>query len=252
MESGPCPQRALKKGVRRLTDLEKQASFSRGQTKTKLKKADCPLPSGSSKFFCRPLEFFRCFFIWSTTARCAVSGAPGRARLTGRRTGCLALLVPMLLSGGHGNEDFRYRPCGVRPSASTTWPISSTSPLFQANDTYPPYNIERSGEDQYRITLALAGFAPEDVTITAEQNMLTVEGSKARKDETRISVSGHLGASVPARLQPRRLRAGQKRLVRERAADHRTGARDSRGDEAAPHRHQRRQRSAQIDQQKAA
>ena len=58
------------------------------------------------------------------------------------------------------------------------------SSLRQAtDDNYPPYNIERSSEDHYRITLALAGFAPEDVSLTAEQNTLTIEGKKAGKDE---------------------------------------------------------------------
>jgi molecular chaperone IbpA len=44
-------------------------------------------------------------------------------------------------------------------------------------DNYPPYNIERT------IALALAGFTPEELTITAEQNVLTVEGHKAEKGE---------------------------------------------------------------------
>ena len=48
-------------------------------------------------------------------------------------------------------------------------------------DNYPPYDIERTGEDNYRISLAVAGFSPEEITITAEQNMLTVEGRKAAK-----------------------------------------------------------------------
>jgi molecular chaperone IbpA len=61
---------------------------------------------------------------------------------------------------------------------------------FQANDTYPPYNIERAGEDQYRISLALAGFSPDEVTITAEQNVLTVEGSKTQKPETEYLYQG--------------------------------------------------------------
>jgi molecular chaperone IbpA len=61
---------------------------------------------------------------------------------------------------------------------------------FQANDTYPPYNIERAGEDHYRISLALAGFSPEEVTITAEQNVLTVEGTKAQKAETEYLYQG--------------------------------------------------------------
>ena len=50
-----------------------------------------------------------------------------------------------------------------------------------AADGYPPYNIERTGEDTYRISLALAGFMPEDISVTAEQNVLTVEGRKAEK-----------------------------------------------------------------------
>jgi molecular chaperone IbpA len=50
-----------------------------------------------------------------------------------------------------------------------------------AEDSYPPYNIERTGEDTYRISLALAGFTPDQVTITAEQNVLTVEGARPQK-----------------------------------------------------------------------
>jgi molecular chaperone IbpA len=61
---------------------------------------------------------------------------------------------------------------------------------YQANDTYPPYNIERADDDHYRITLALAGFSTDEVTITAEQNVLTVEGSKAQKPETEYLYQG--------------------------------------------------------------
>lgn len=60
-----------------------------------------------------------------------------------------------------------------------------------AGDNYPPFNIERRGEDSYRITLAVAGFRPDDLDITAQQNLLVVQGKK-RDDE----VSGemlHLG-----------------------------------------------------------
>ena len=52
-----------------------------------------------------------------------------------------------------------------------------------AEDNYPPYNIERLGEDSYQISLALAGFSPDEITITAEQNVLTVEGRKADKEQ---------------------------------------------------------------------
>jgi len=52
-----------------------------------------------------------------------------------------------------------------------------------AEDSYPPYDIARTGENHYRISLALAGFTPDQVTITAEQNVLTVEGAKPQKAE---------------------------------------------------------------------
>jgi molecular chaperone IbpA len=45
-------------------------------------------------------------------------------------------------------------------------------------DNYPPYNIERTSEDHYRITLAVAGFGVQDIAVTAEQNALTIEGKK--------------------------------------------------------------------------
>ena len=53
----------------------------------------------------------------------------------------------------------------------------------RTEDSYPPFNIERLGEDRYRIALALAGFSPGEITITAEQNVLTVEGRKSDKDQ---------------------------------------------------------------------
>lgn len=52
----------------------------------------------------------------------------------------------------------------------------------QGGDNYPPFNIERRGDDSYRITLAVAGFKPEELDITAQQNLLVVKGSKAEPD----------------------------------------------------------------------
>ena len=52
-----------------------------------------------------------------------------------------------------------------------------------ADDNYPPCNIERVGEDRYQISLALAGFSPDEIAITAEQNVLTVEGRKTEKQQ---------------------------------------------------------------------
>lgn len=49
-------------------------------------------------------------------------------------------------------------------------------------DNYPPYNIEKTGEQTYRITLAVAGFALEDITITARPNQLLVAGKRQPKE----------------------------------------------------------------------
>jgi molecular chaperone IbpA len=50
-------------------------------------------------------------------------------------------------------------------------------------DNYPPYDIEKTGENSYRITMAVAGFAPEDITITAQPNLLVVSGRKQSQDD---------------------------------------------------------------------
>lgn len=52
-----------------------------------------------------------------------------------------------------------------------------------SEDHYPPYNIERLGDDSYQISLAVAGFGPDDIAVTAEQNVLTIEGQKPEKEE---------------------------------------------------------------------
>src|SRR6202008_2127797 len=53
----------------------------------------------------------------------------------------------------------------------------------RTEDNYPPYNIERLGEDRFQISLALAGFSPDELAVTAEQNVLTVEGRKSDEDQ---------------------------------------------------------------------
>jgi molecular chaperone IbpA len=48
-------------------------------------------------------------------------------------------------------------------------------------DNYPPFNIERRAEDAYRITLAVAGFKASEIDITAQQNLLVIQGKKAEE-----------------------------------------------------------------------
>jgi molecular chaperone IbpA len=59
-----------------------------------------------------------------------------------------------------------------------------------SDDNYPPCNVERLSEDRYQISLALAGFAPNEITITAEQNVLTVEGRKAENVQREFLYQG--------------------------------------------------------------
>jgi len=47
------------------------------------------------------------------------------------------------------------------------------------DDGYPPFDIVKDGEDSYSITLAVAGFRPEDIEVVAQQNQLTVTGKRA-------------------------------------------------------------------------
>ncbi len=54
------------------------------------------------------------------------------------------------------------------------------------NDTsYPPYDVEKTGDDAYRITLAAAGFSRDELELTAQPNLLIVAGRKAKHDEGR-------------------------------------------------------------------
>jgi len=50
--------------------------------------------------------------------------------------------------------------------------------------SYPPYNIERTGENAYRISVAVAGFAAKDLAIETKENTLTIRGSREREGET--------------------------------------------------------------------
>ena len=62
--------------------------------------------------------------------------------------------------------------------------------------TYPPYNIEKLGENEYRISIAVAGFGAEDLSIEARENQLVVTARKAETDETRTYL--HRGIATRA------------------------------------------------------
>ena len=108
------------------------------------------------------------------------------------------------------------------------------------NENYPPFNIERTGENDYKVTVAVAGFKPEEIEITAQQNMLVVAGSKdtesndnrdflhmgiaSRNFERRFQLADHIHVTsadladglliielvreVPEALKPRKIEIG--------------------------------------------
>jgi molecular chaperone IbpA len=54
---------------------------------------------------------------------------------------------------------------------------------FDAAPGYPPYNIERTSENEYRISVAVAGFADTDLSVEAKENTLTITGAKKQNEE---------------------------------------------------------------------
>lgn len=67
------------------------------------------------------------------------------------------------------------------------------SSVRNSGDNYPPFNIEKRGEDEFRITLALAGFRANEIDITAQQNLLTVTGRKQEDAKPDGSEMLHVG-----------------------------------------------------------
>jgi molecular chaperone IbpA len=66
---------------------------------------------------------------------------------------------------------------------SVTRLLESALRADEGQSTYPPYNIEKTGENAYRITMAVAGFGEDDINITAQDNSLVVTGKLARTEE---------------------------------------------------------------------
>ncbi len=61
-----------------------------------------------------------------------------------------------------------------------------------ATNTYPPYNIEKLGDDNYRLTMAVAGFGPENIELVARDNTLVVSGKPASAPATDASPKGEI------------------------------------------------------------
>ena len=68
---------------------------------------------------------------------------------------------------------------------------------FEAAPGYPPYNIERTGENDYRITVAVAGFGENELSLESKENTLTIKGEKQVKEENKGEVL-HQGIAARA------------------------------------------------------
>lgn len=62
------------------------------------------------------------------------------------------------------------------------------------NDGYPPYNIEQTSDTSYRITLAVAGFGDDDLSITVEDSQLVIRGRQTDDSEGRVFLHGGIAA----------------------------------------------------------
>ena len=59
---------------------------------------------------------------------------------------------------------------------------------FEAAPGYPPYNIERTGENDYRITVAVAGFGENELSLESKENTLTIKGEKQKEEKAENEV----------------------------------------------------------------
>ena len=129
--------------------------------------------------------------------------------------------------------------------------VDAAASMDNAALAYPPYNIEKTGEDAYRLTMAVAGFSSDEVDVTVHENSLLVTGKAKKEDENgrylhrgiarraferRFSLADHikvvgatlvngmlhvdLAREVPEAMKPRKIAigTGQPEVVEKKAA----------------------------------
>jgi molecular chaperone IbpA len=104
-------------------------------------------------------------------------------------------------------EDVAMRTLNLDPFWRTSigfdrlFELMDESLRFEPEDHYPPCNIVRTGENAYRISLAVAGFKPDQISVTIEQNTLTVAGrAEQKRDATEYLHHGIAGRSFERRF----------------------------------------------------
>jgi molecular chaperone IbpA len=80
--------------------------------------------------------------------------------------------------------------------------LAETARAAAEGSSYPPYNIEKTGDDSYVLTMAVAGFGPEDIDVVAHENTLTVSGKapQAPQDNGRVLYRGIAGRAFERRF----------------------------------------------------
>ncbi len=96
--------------------------------------------------------------------------------------------------------------------------LIETAMRSEGDRNYPPYDIEKVGDDAYRITLATAGFAPEELELTALPNLLVVAGRKAEHQD---GERNYLHRGIAARNFERRFELADYVVVK--SANHANG-----------------------------
>jgi molecular chaperone IbpA len=81
--------------------------------------------------------------------------------------------------------------------------LDAATRVDSASLGYPPYNIEKTGDDAYRLTMAVAGFSPTEIDVTVHENTLLVTG-KAQKEEEKKNGNGYLHRGIARRAFERR------------------------------------------------
>jgi len=84
---------------------------------------------------------------------------------------------------------------------------------------YPPYNIERSDETHYAITLAVAGFADKDLTVEVREGVLTVTGKQGEPEQSEEAARGFLYRGIAGRAFERRFQLADHVEVRDAALE---------------------------------
>ena len=110
----------------------------------------------------------------------------------------------MLLNGGYGHADFRFYP--AFPFHRRLRSPDASARLGHALDdgafSYPPYNIEQTGENSYRIVMAVAGFGEGDLSITQQGNSLLISGKQEKPaEEKKYLYRGIAGRAFERRFE---------------------------------------------------